>query len=33
VQEYLKDSAVKSLEFYQDYASLDRGFIVKVSCE
>ncbi len=33
VQEYLKDSAVKSLEFYQDYASHDRGFIVKVSCE
>lgn len=33
VQEYLKDSAVKSLEFYKDYASHDRGFVLKGSCE
>lgn len=30
VQEYLKDSAIQSLEFYRDYASLDRGFMLKV---
>ncbi len=29
VQEYLKNFAVKSLEFYTDFASLDRGFILK----
>lgn len=33
VKEYLKDSAVKSLEFYKDYASLDRGFVVKGNYE
>ncbi|MDD2828841.1 MAG: peptide chain release factor N(5)-glutamine methyltransferase [Sulfuricurvum sp.] len=30
VQEYLKNFAVQSLEFYTDYASLDRGFILRV---
>ncbi len=30
VQEYLKDFAVQSLEFYTDYASLDRGFVLKI---
>lgn len=30
VQEYLKDFAVKSLKFYKDLASHDRGFIVKI---
>lgn len=30
VQEYLKDFAVQSLDFYVDYASLDRGFILKI---
>lgn len=29
VQEYLKNFAVQSLDFYTDYASLDRGFILK----
>jgi release factor glutamine methyltransferase len=29
VQEYLKPFSVKSLEFYTDYASFDRGFILK----
>lgn len=29
VQEYLKNFAVQSLEFYTDYASLDRGFVLK----
>lgn len=29
VQEYLKNFAVKSLEFYTDLASFDRGFILK----
>ena len=33
VQEYLKDSAVKSLEFYKDYASHDRGFVLKGNYE
>lgn len=30
VQEYLKDFAVKSLKFYKDLATHDRGFIVKI---
>jgi release factor glutamine methyltransferase len=30
VQEYLKNFAVQSLDFYTDYASLDRGFILRV---
>ncbi len=29
VQEYLKNFAVQSLDFYTDYASFDRGFILK----
>lgn len=29
VQEYLKNFAVQSLDFYTDYASLDRGFVLK----
>lgn len=29
VQEYLKNFAVQSLEFYTDYASFDRGFVLK----
>lgn len=29
VQEYLKPFAVQSLDFYTDYASLDRGFVLK----
>jgi len=29
VQEYLKDFALQSLDFYKDFASFDRGFIVK----
>ncbi len=33
VQEYLKPFAVKSLEFYTDLASLDRGFIVRGTYE
>lgn len=33
VQEYLKDSAIQSLDFYTDYASLDRGFVLKVNHE
>jgi release factor glutamine methyltransferase len=33
VQEYLKNFAVQSLEFYTDLASLDRGFILKGSHE
>jgi len=30
VQEYLKSFAVQSLDFYTDYASFDRGFVLKV---
>ncbi|ADR33522.1 protein-(glutamine-N5) methyltransferase, release factor-specific [Sulfuricurvum kujiense DSM 16994] len=30
VQEYLKSFAVQSLDFYTDYASFDRGFILKI---
>jgi len=30
VQEYLKNFAVQSLEFYTDLASFDRGFILKI---
>ena len=33
VQEYLKNFAVQSLDFYTDYASFDRGFILKVKHE
>jgi release factor glutamine methyltransferase len=33
VQEYLKNFAVQSLEFYKDYASFDRGFILKANYE
>jgi len=33
VQEYLKNFAVQSLDFYTDYASFDRGFILKVEHE
>ena len=33
VQEYLKNSKVQSLEFYKDYASFDRGFILKANHE
>lgn len=29
VQEYLKNFAVQSLDFYTDYASFDRGFVLK----
>lgn len=29
VQEYLKPFAVQSLDFYTDYASFDRGFVLK----
>jgi len=29
VQEYLKSFAVQSLDFYTDYASFDRGFVLK----
>jgi release factor glutamine methyltransferase len=29
VQEYLKDFAIQSLDFYKDFASFDRGFILK----
>ncbi len=31
VQEYLKPFAVQSLEFYQDLASFDRGFSVRIT--
>ncbi len=31
VHEYLKNFAVQSLEFYNDYASFDRGFILKAN--
>ncbi len=30
VQEYLKNFALQSLDFYTDYASFDRGFILKI---
>ncbi len=30
VQEYLKNFAVQSLDFYTDYASFDRGFVLKI---
>lgn len=33
VQEYLKSFAVQSLDFYTDYASFDRGFVLKVGHE
>lgn len=33
VQEYLKSFAVKSLEFYKDLASFDRGFILELNKE
>lgn len=33
VQEYLKNFAVQSLDFYTDYASFDRGFVLKVEHE
>ncbi len=33
VQEYLKNFAVQSLEFYTDLAGLDRGFVLKGSHE
>lgn len=33
VQDYLKNFAVQSLEFYTDLASLDRGFILKAEHE
>ncbi|MFA6145080.1 MAG: peptide chain release factor N(5)-glutamine methyltransferase [Sulfurimonas sp.] len=33
VEEYLKNFAVQSLEFYKDYASFDRGFILKANHE
>jgi release factor glutamine methyltransferase len=33
VQDYLRNFAVKSLKFYKDLASFDRGFVLRISDE